>query len=105
MKHPVSGTIRKVTEVEFLDMFDVSVQNAIMASAARYRDCEALVCFENLQMDSSQLGARTALVVGPNNTLKLAQLEDGGTRLGDCPSRFQYPVAYVDYRTGAPHEA
>ena len=101
LRHPISGVLKKLTETEFLDLFDPSVHDAILASANRYKDCEAIVCFENLQMDSSCFGDRAALVVGPSNTYTLAKILEPGARLGDVPSRFQYPVAYVDYRKEA----
>lgn len=103
--HPISGEIRKVNEVEFLDMFDPSVHDQILASAARYKDCEALVCFQKLDLSSSQRGQTTALVVGPSNTYKLSDIVKPEARLGDLPSRFQYPVAFVDYRTPNSHHA
>lgn len=93
--------MRQLKETEFLDLFDPSTHNAILAAAARYPDCEAIVCFENQQMDSSQFGNRAALVVGPSNSRTLADCLKEGARLGDVPSRFQYPVAYVDYRKQA----
>lgn len=101
--HPVSGKLKKLTEAEFIDLFDPSVRDAVLALAARHPDCEAIVCFENLDLSSSNLGARTALVVGPSNTYKLEDIIKPGARLGDVPSRFQYPVSYVDYRKENSH--
>lgn len=101
LKHPISGELKKLTPNDFLDLFDESVHSAILASAARYPDREALVCFENLQMDSSLFGLRSALVVGPSNTYNLEDIVKSGARLGDVPSRFMYPVSYVDYREGS----
>lgn len=96
--HPVSGELKELTPNDFLNLFDPSVHSAILASAARYPDKEALVCFENIDMSSSQIGQRAALVVGPSNTYKLEDIIKPGARLGDIPSRFQYPVSFVDYR-------
>lgn len=94
--------MKSVKESEFLALFDLTVHNAILASAARHPDCEALVCFENQQMDSSEFGRRSALVVGPSNTYTLQDVQKEGCRLGDVPSRFQYPVCFVDYRATKP---
>lgn len=98
MKNPVSGEIKEVTIFEFLEMFDESVRPDIMAACARYPDKEGIVCFENLQLDSSHFGDRAALVMGPSNSWPLARIEEDGFRLSDLPSNFKYPVAYVDYR-------
>ena len=94
--HPVSGPIRELSIGDFLALCDESVHSAILQAAARYPDRTALVCFENIDLSSSQLGHRTACVVGPSNTFRsLEHLTQPGVRLGDVPSRFQYPVAYV----------
>lgn len=55
----------------------------------------AMVCFENLQMDSSSFGARSAMPVGPGWTtfhdLKLITEAAGtGPHLNDLPSQRQY---------------
>jgi hypothetical protein len=94
--NPVAGPLSKLTETQLLDKLDPSVHDRVLASAAKYQDCEALVLFENIDMSSSELGRRSVLVVGPSNTRTLAQAVE--THLGDVPSRFQFPVAYVDYR-------
>jgi len=98
--HPVSGILKRLPIGDFLDLFDESVRGAIVAAKGRYPDAEAIVCCECLDMCSSQFGQRSALVVGPSNSWTLDFIVDpeNGFRLGDVPSRFQYPVAYVDYR-------
>lgn len=94
IKHKVSGTVRELTEAEFLALFDPEVHEAIRANA-RKDGVEAVICMENLDMWSSQLGHRTALIVGPGCTFQLKQIETlPNFRLGDVPSRFQYPTAY-----------
>jgi hypothetical protein len=90
--------MKRLTESQFLDLFDLEVHDKIRAAAARYHDAEALVCFENVDFTSSHFGHRAALVVGPSNTYTLADVMEPGAHLGEVPSVFQYPVAYVDYR-------
>ena len=87
--HPVSGEIKEVRETEFMALFDPELHDKIMAAVGRFRDAEAVVCFEVLDMGSSLLGCRTALVVGPSCTSTLVQA--ASERLGDSPSRFAYP--------------
>ena len=77
---------------EFLELFDESVRERILSAAAR-NQATHVVCFENVMLDSSQLGARSALCIGPQCTYKTLQ-EIEGKRLGDVPSRFQYPRSY-----------
>lgn len=94
IKHPVSGTLKELNEVEFLALFDPEVHETIRERANR-EGVEAVVCMEVLQMDSSCFGMRSALIVGPGCTLQLAEIETHPNfRLGDVPSRFQYPTAY-----------
>jgi hypothetical protein len=94
IKHKVSGEVRELTGPEFLALFDTEVHEAIRRNAAK-PGVEAVVCMENLDMCSSQFGARTAMIVGPGCTYQLSQIETlPNFRLGDVPSRFQYPTAY-----------
>jgi hypothetical protein len=102
--NPVSGEVKEISIHDLLEKMDPDVHGAIMRSAGLYPDKEALVLMENLQMDSSHFGNRTVLVMGPSNSWPLSEVEKNGFRLGDVPSRFQYPVAYVDYRKTKSHE-
>ena len=54
-----------------------------------------LVLFENQALDSSNLGMRSVLPVGPEQGLKTLE-EIAGRPIGDVPSRFQYPVEYCE---------
>lgn len=92
--------MKQLKETEFLDLFDPSIHDKILASAARYPDCEGIVCFENqdLGIVCRRGLERKALVVGPSNTYTLSDCQKPGARLGDVPSRFQYPTFYVDYQ-------
>lgn len=85
--------LKQLSKQELLDMFDESVHEKILEAAARYPDAEAIVVFENVDMSSSRLGERSALVVGPSNTF--TNVEDASDKwLGDLPSERQYPTAY-----------
>lgn len=85
--------MKQLTAKEFLSLFDPSVHDQIKAAAKRYPNATAVVCFENLDMCSSELGHRSALVVGPDNTF--TSVEDcRGKHLNDLPSQRQYPVSW-----------
>lgn len=92
---------KHVSLADFLEMFDPEVHGKIRG-AALGPGITHVVCLENLDIWSSQLGHRTALVVGvrpegaevPSWTLGDV-LSKPYFRLGDVPSRFQYPVAYA----------
>ena len=87
--------MKRLPLTDLLAMFDASVHSAIRQAAAR---CHAshLVAFENLMMDSSALGQRTVLCVGPGCTYESPE-ECEGHHLNDLPSQRQYPVAYALY--------
>lgn len=93
MKHPITGEIAEITLPELLDRFDVDVRERVKDLALRSPDVAAIVVMENRQLDSSCLGQRSALAVGPGCTYKLEDVVQANFRLGDVPSRFQYPVA------------
>jgi hypothetical protein len=81
-----------VTLEEFLGLFEPEVHD-VLRGQLKKPNARGLVCFENLQTDSSQFGHRTAVAYGPGMTYDtLITLLVG--RLGDVPSRFQYPVKY-----------
>jgi hypothetical protein len=86
--------VKEVTEKEFFELFDPVIHERLAEAASRYPDAVALVCYENMMMDSSNMGARSSLVVGPSNTTKTIE-EAAKGRLGDVPSRFQEPRCYV----------
>lgn len=81
-----------VTLQEFFDLFDEEVHDALRAQLKKPY-VRGIVCFENLALDSSHCGERTALIYGDGCTYwTLPGVLCG--RLGDVPSRFQYPVKY-----------
>lgn len=93
---------RHVSFEDYLRLFDESVHGKIRASALQ-PGITHVVCFEVLDLWSSNVGHRVSLVVGtkpegaeiPSWTLDRV-LGTPNFRLGDVPSRFQYPVAYAD---------
>lgn len=91
MKNCIGGDIEELTLEQFLGRFEAGVRDALLANG-RKPGVSHLVLFENLDFCSSNFGQRTALIVGPGCTYTLEQA--AGNRLGDVPSRFQYPVAY-----------
>jgi hypothetical protein len=86
----------KVPMKDLLEKFDLKTQSVI---EERMKKLEAshVVCFENLQMDSSAFGARTALMVGPTCTYKTVD-EIREHRMGELPSVFQYPTCYAEVK-------
>jgi len=90
--------MREVTWPEFLAYFDPEVHDQIKR-VSRGAGVDAVVMFENVQLDSSALGRRTALVVGPGRTAKSVEA-CAGKWLNDLPSQRQYPQCFVR----APHQ-
>jgi hypothetical protein len=90
MLNMAGNQIAEMSQAELLALFDTSVRNQIIDAAKRL-NAEAVVCMENLQLDSSQCGALTALCCGGNCSLTVQRVLEG--RIGDVPSRFQYPMA------------
>lgn len=86
--------MNKVTIEEFLKLFSEEVHNLILQNFARV-DVNGLVCFENQTLDSSSLGRRTAMIVGPGCTYKSHE-DCIGKHLYDLPSQRQYPTVYVE---------
>lgn len=89
MRHVISGEIVELKLEEFLALFDESIHTNILELTKHYPDAQGLVCFENIQLDSSERGMRTASVFGPSNTYNEGNLSD--VRLGNLPSNFRYP--------------
>jgi hypothetical protein len=93
-RNPVSGVIKKLGETEFLSLFHVDIRETIRY-LVKDKKATHVVCFECLQMDSSSLGKRTALVIGPEcETCKTMEEVANNVNLGSVPSQFQYPVSY-----------
>lgn len=78
---------------KFLAQFPKNLRSKILGMAEKYQ-ADFIVMFENVMLDSSHCGDRTACAVGPANTFKtLEELE--GRWLGDLPSRRLYPQNYM----------
>lgn len=85
--------MKELTREELFALFDESVHSRLEDCITRYPDCEGVVVFENQMMGSSELGMRSAVVVGPSNTYKsIADCE--GKWINDLPSRRQYASYY-----------
>ncbi len=93
MKNEISGTVEKLDWCTFLALFDESVHGAVTA-ARLAQGTSALVAFENMALDSSRMGERTAMRVGPGCSYTLEEAVK--SHLGQTPSVFQYPRAYTD---------
>jgi hypothetical protein len=90
-------TLKQITLLELLALFDESVHAQINALAHSDPEDLALVVFENLDMSSSALGERSVLIVGPNRTYKTPEACEG-QRIGDVPSRFKYATQFCRLR-------
>jgi len=74
---------------DYLGLFDAEVRPQIVEMLAR-DDVEGAIGFENMQMGSSQMGARTSVIYGPGCTFKSVD-DVKGKHLNDLPSQRQYP--------------
>lgn len=92
--------MRRVSRKRYLELFSERARAPIESHL-----CEtgtiAAVCFENLDLSSSEFGMRSHLPVGPIwSTLRCLEdteaMEPGrlGRPLGETPSRFRYPTWY-----------
>jgi hypothetical protein len=93
IKNPISGPLEELALLKFLERFDESVHTQILERFNR-KDVDGAVLFENIQLDSSNLGKRTACIYGPGCTYETLEKISQGW-LNDLPSQRQYPVAYV----------
>jgi hypothetical protein len=90
MRNKVSGEIKELEKAEFLELFVKELHGQIERIAQR-PGVDAVVCFETaaLEVIADRGYGRRAMVVGPECQYQMAHLENA--RLGDVPSRFQYP--------------
>lgn len=104
---PLAPNVVKAVHIsldDFLTLFDESVHGLIRGNVVNRKGITHVVAFENLDAWSSECGKLTAVAVGsptgPAHNQPSWSLEDivgkPYVRLGDVPSRFQYPVAYAD---------
>lgn len=81
-----------LTREDFLTLFTEDVHDQINTLLDR-PDVAGVVCFENLNLGSPELGQRSALIYGPGCENKtIDDLRD--RHLGDVLGRFQWPVHY-----------
>jgi hypothetical protein len=91
--HQVSGPIKALSREEYLGLFDPDCLKGLLAHEKK-PDVIAMVCFENIQLDSSECGNRTSVIIGNTFTWNMGSIVTA--RLGDVPSRFRYPK-YIYY--------
>src|SRR5262245_48952029 len=94
IRNPISGTVKAVPLDQLLAMADEDIRERLTSMLAQSH-VSGLMCYEVLQMDSSQFGHRHFMIYGPGCTYRTAADAANG-RLGDVPSRFAYPVAYYE---------
>lgn len=93
--------IEDVDRETFFAMFDPDTHAQLEEMLGR-DSATGIVAFENLQMDSSSFGARSAVIVGP--TCTFTSIEACSTIwLKDLPSERQYPVAAYRKPNAARH--
>lgn len=80
------------TLVDVLALFDASAHENIINVANR-EGVDGVVIFENVNLDSTACGSRTACIFGPGCTIKTIEQVDG-MWLNDLPSQRQYPQSY-----------
>lgn len=93
IRNSIGGEVKLIPLDELLAKFDKAYHRPIR-DLLDQEHVQGIVVFENLQMDSSQFGNRGAVIYGTTCTYKTVE-ECAAGRLGDVPSRFAYPVAYV----------
>lgn len=84
--------MKQLTKDELLALFDAEVHDALEAQMLK-PGVEALVVFENVMMDSSSFGERTAVIVGEPFTFKSVAFCEGKW-LKDLPSQRQHATAF-----------
>lgn len=96
-RNPVSGEVKRMSWNDFKDLLIApEIVERVQGMLARpCPEAHGVVCYEVLQMDSSQYRHRQFMLFGPGCTYKTIDQAAAG-RLGDTPSRFAYPVAYFE---------
>jgi hypothetical protein len=87
--------VNKITPTELLEMFDPTVRDRIRANYAK-PGVTALVVYENQMFDSSQFGARSALIVGPTCTIQTVEEAAKHRMHTELASTQQIAVAYCE---------
>jgi len=86
--------MKKINKEQLLELFDPSVHGKIEELLAK-SDVNGAIVFENHDMCSSNLGARTAVIYGDNQTYKTAE-QAHGKWINDLPSQRQYADSYYE---------
>lgn len=95
LTNPVSGEPKKLSDIESLrDLFDEEVHEKIDQVIDRLKPSH-MVVYEVIDFTSSQAGHRQVMAVGPGLSVDTLEKAIEG-RLGDVPSRFAYPVYYLE---------
>jgi len=94
VRNVIGGIVKLVTRPEMYAKADKGIRPILDQRLAR-KDVAGLICYENLQMDSSMFGHRAFLIFGDGCENKTV-FDAAAKRLGDVPSRFQYPVFYYE---------
>lgn len=90
----VGGTLFRIPSQQDLLAYILNVESREQVNRSMNREgVIAVVIFENLDLSATGFGK--AVMVGPEFTYKTVA-EAAAGRLGDVPSRFQYPVAYYE---------
>lgn len=83
--------LKEITLDELIADFHPALHDTLREKLA---DADALVVFENLQLDASECGQTTAVQVGPGKTYTSVESCEGKW-LHDLPSQRQYAVSFV----------
>ena len=81
--------MKTISKEDLLSMFDPEVHERLL-DLAQQPGTAGLIVFENLMLDSSACGSRTAAAFGSSRTYKEPS-DAQGTWLNDLPSQRQHP--------------
>lgn len=85
----------RITVAEMLARADAEIHPRLHDLLGKLNEGGGLVCYENVQLDSSQAGQRTFLVFGAPYSMGTAEEVVAKHRwLHDLPSQRQHPTAY-----------
>lgn len=89
MRNDVSGEITVTVWNDVLKMADQTLRDQLTAMATGDGVAGVMV-YECIDLSSKRLGHKSFMIFGPGCTYKTIE-EAAAGRLGDVPSRFQYP--------------
>jgi hypothetical protein len=85
--------MKQINAMELMALFDETVRHALWQVARSKPGIDAVVVFENVDLCSSHLGERTAVIVGPACIFPSVEF-CAGKHLNDLPSVRQYPQCW-----------